>query len=126
MSHLTSVETCFQKLTYLEKALKKLNITYNRKQLQEKHTTDDGQIHLIIPQSNKYDLEFAWNGTTYELMVDVSFWAQPYTVDTFLEKLTHQYAMESLVGESQKRGFQVIESEKNLEGVRTLQLDRWN
>lgn len=126
MSHLTSMETSFQRLTYLEKALKKLNISYNRKQLQEKDTTDAVQIHLIIPQSNKYDLEFAWNGNTYELVGDLSFWAQPYPVDTFLEKVTHQYAMESLVGESQKRGFQVIESEKNAEGITTLQLDRWN
>lgn len=122
MSHLTSMETSFQRLTYLEKALKKLNISYHRKQ----HTPDAVQIHLTIPQSNNYDLEFAWNGNTYELVGDLSFWAQPYTVDTFLEKVTHQYAMESLVGESQKRGFQVIESEKNLEGVTTLQLDRWN
>lgn len=126
MSHLTSVETSFQRLTYLEKALKKLNISYNRKQLQEKHTTDGVQIHLTIPQSNNYDLEFAWDGKTYELVVDLSFWAQPYTVDTFLEKVAQQYAMENLVGESQKLGFQVIESEKNLEGVTRLGLDRWS
>ena len=131
MSHLTYMKTSLQRLTYLEKALKKLNISYNRNQLQEKHTTlstitDGVPIHLTIPQSNKYDLEFAWDGSNYELVVDLSFWAQPYPVDTFLEKVTQQYAMESLVGESQKLGFQVIESEKNLEGVTTLRLERWN
>jgi len=113
------MKTSLQRLTYLEKALKKLKISYNRKQL------PGVQIHLTIPQSNKYDLEFAWDGNTYELVVDLSFWAQPYPVDTFLEKVTQQYAMESLVGESQKLGFQVIESEKNLEGVTTLRLERW-
>jgi hypothetical protein len=47
-------------------------------------------------------------------------------VDTFLEKVTQKYAMESLVGESQKLGFQVINSQKNLEGITTLTLERWN
>jgi hypothetical protein len=126
MSHLTYIKTSLQRLNYLEKVLKKLNISYNRKQLQEKHSTDGVQLHLTIPQSNNYDLEFAWDGNNYELVADLSFWAQPYPVDTFLEKVTQQYAIESLVGETQKLGFQVIESEKNLEGVTTLQLERWN
>lgn len=126
MSHFTSMKTSFQRLTYLEKALQKLNIRYNRKQLEEKHNLDEAQINLTIPQSNGYDLEFAWDGNHYELVVDLSFWAQPYPVDTFLEKVTQKYAMESLVGESQKLGFQVINSQKTVEGITTLTLERWN
>jgi hypothetical protein len=94
--------------------------------LEEKHTQAGAQINLTIPQSNQYDLEFAWNGNSYEFVVDASFWAQPYPIETFLEKVTQKYAMESLVGESQKRGFQVINSQKNLEGVTALILERWN
>jgi hypothetical protein len=120
------MKTSFQRLPYLEKALQKLNIRYNRKQLEEKHNPDGAQINLTIPQSNGYDLEFAWDGNNYELVVDLSFWAQPYPVDTFLEKVTQKYAMESLVGESQKLGFQVINSQKTVEGITTLTLERWN
>jgi|688.fasta_scaffold367747_1 hypothetical protein len=126
MSHLTYMKTSLQRLTYLEKALKKLKISYNRKQLEQSQTPEVGQIYLTIPQSNSYDLEFAWDGKNYELVVDLSFWAQAYPVDTFLEKVTQQYAVESLVGESQKLGFQVIESEQSVEGVTTLRLERWN
>lgn len=131
MSHLTSMETSFQKLTYLEKALTKLKIPYNRKQLEEmeekeKHNPDGVIRNLTIPQSNGHDLEFAWNGNIYQLVVDLSFWAQPYRLETFLEKLTRNYAIESLAGESQKLGFQVINSEKNSEEGTTLSLERWN
>jgi Protein of unknown function (DUF1257) len=126
MSHLTYMKTSLQRLTYLEKALKKLKISYNRKQLEQSQTPELGQIYLTIPQSNSYDLEFAWDGKNYELVVDLSFWAQAYPVDTFLEKVTQEYAVESLVGESQKLGFQVIESEQSVEGVTTLRLERWN
>ena len=74
------------------------------------------QINLIIPQSNQHDIEFNRNenSDSYELVVDVSFWAQPYPIEIFLEKVTQKYAMEHLVGESQKLGFQVIDSQKKL------------
>lgn len=126
MSHLTSLQTSFQRLTYLQKALEKLNIRYNQKQLQEKHNPDGAEINLIIPQSNGYDLEFAWDGKNYELVADLSFWSQPYPVETFLEKVTQTYAMERLVGESQNLGFQVINSQKNLQGITLVSLERWN
>jgi hypothetical protein len=126
MSHLSVVSTSFQQLSYLQSALDKLNIRYNRKQLEEKHNPDGAQRNLIIPQSNGYDLEFAWDGKNYELVADLSFWSQPYPVETFLEKVTQTYAMERLVGESQKLGFQVINYQKNLQGITTLSLERWH
>jgi Protein of unknown function (DUF1257) len=126
MSHLTSIETRFQKLTYLKKALTKLKIPYNPKQLEEKHNPAGVLRNLTIPQSNGHDLEFAWNGNIYQFVVDLSFWAQPYRLETFLEKLTENYAMESVIGESKKLGFQVVHSEKNSEEGTTLRLERWN
>jgi Protein of unknown function (DUF1257) len=125
MSHLSSMKTSFQKLIYLEKALTKLNIRYTTKDFEEKHTRAGAQRNLIIPQSNQYDLEFAWNKNSYELVVDLSFWAQPYPIEIFLEKVTQKYAMENLVGESQKLGFQVINSQKNLEGLTEFLIERW-
>ena len=128
MSHLTSMKTSFQKLVCLEKALTKLNIPYNRKQLQKKHPRTGVQINLIIPQSNQHDIEFNRNenSDSYELVVDVSFWAQPYPIEIFLEKVTQKYAMEHLVGESQKLGFQVIDSQKKLNEVNKLIMERWS
>jgi Protein of unknown function (DUF1257) len=126
VSHLRSMKTSFQKLIYLEKALTKLNIIYTRRYVEEEHTQAEAQINLIIPQSNQYDLEFAWNKNSYELVVDLSFWAQPYPIEIFLEKVTQKYVMENLVGKSQNLGFQVINCQKKLEEVTELILERWN
>jgi hypothetical protein len=128
MSHLTSMKTSFQKLRYLEKVLTKLNIRYNRKQLEKKDPRTRVQRNLIIPQSNQHDIEFNWNenSDSYELVVDVSFWAQPYPIEIFLEKVTQKYAMEHLVGESQKLGFQVVDFQKDLQGVSEIIVERWN
>ena len=127
MSHFTHIKTRFQNLFYLEKALNRLNII--NKQQEKTFTTstiESSNISLIIPQSNGYDIEFAWNGKEYELVVDMSFWEQPYPIESFVDKIAQQYAGEVITGESQKIGFQPIKYQKNADGSDTLVLERWN
>ena len=127
MSHFTHMKTRFQNLFYLEKALNKLNIVTKE---EEKNTdlldSNSQNMNLIIPQSNGYDIEFAWNGQEYELVVDMSFWEQPYPIESFIDKVAQQYAGEVIIGESQKTGFQPIQYQQNADGSNTLVLERWN
>lgn len=123
MSHFTYMKTRFQNLFYLEKALNRLNINYEEKASSK---VESSTMDLVIPQSNGYDIEFAWNGQNYELVVDISYWEQPYPIESFIDKVAQQYAGEVIIGESQKTGFQHIESQKNTDGSNTLILERWN
>ena len=125
MSHFTHIKTRFQNLFYLEKALSRLNI-FHTEQKKINQNTISFQKNLIIPQSNGYDIEFAWNGQEYELVVDMSFWEQPYPVESFIDKISQQYAGEVIIGESQKIGFQPIKYQQNEDGSNTLVLERWN
>ena len=104
MSHFTNMKTSFQNLTYLEKALNKLEILHQK----QENTIELEKSNLVINQSNGYDIEFAWNGQEYELVVDMSFWEQPYPVESFIDKVAQQYAGEVIIGESQKLGFQPV------------------
>lgn len=125
MSHFTHIQTHFQNLFYLEKALNRLNIVHK----QEKriiNNSNSSTINLVIPQSNGYDLEFSWNGQEYELVVDRSFWEQDYPVENFIDKVAQQYAGEVVIGESQKIGFQPVKYQQNSDGSNTLVLERWN
>lgn len=122
MSHFTHMKTRFQNLFYLEKALNKLNIVHNKPVI----TSDSSNANLIIPQSNGYDIEFAWNGQEYELIMDMSFWEQAYPIESFIDKIAQEYAGEVISGESQKIGFQPIKSQQNSDGSNTLILERWN
>lgn len=125
MSHFTHMKTYFKNLFYLEKALNRLNVNYKQKQT----TSSDSNLsttNLIIPQSNGYDIEFRWNSKEYELVVDLSFWKQPYPVESFIDKVTQKYAGEVIIGESQKIGFQPVKYQKNSDGSNTLVLERWN
>jgi len=123
MSHFTHMKTRFQNLFYLEKALNRLNIVHEEKKT---NNLESVNRNLIIPQLNGYDIEFAWNGQEYELIVDMSYWEQPYPIESFIDKIAQQYAGEVIIGESQKTGFQPIKYQQNADGSNTLILERWN
>ena len=122
MSHFTHMKTYFQNLFYLEKALNRLNINYNKQSMD----SDLSHTSLIIPQSNGYDVKFCWNGQEYELVADIHFWKQSYSIKTFIDKIGQQYAGEVVIGESQKIGFQPVKYQQNSDGSNTLILERWN
>lgn len=130
MSHFTHIKTRFQNLFYLEKALNRLNITHEHQQINDLSNSNSEltsyNTNLIISQSNGYDVQFAWNGQEYELIADMSFWEQPYPVESFVDKISQQYAGEVIIGESQKIGFQPIQYKQNSDGSNTLVLERWN
>ena len=122
MSHFTNMKTSFQNLTYLEKALNKLEIVHQK----QNHSIEFEKSNLIINQSNGYDIEFAWNGQEYELVTDTSFWEQRDSITGFVNNIAKQYAGEVIVGESQKLGFQPIKYKQNIDGSNTVVLERWN
>ena len=124
MSHFTNLKTSFKNLLHLENALNKLEISYKR----EKKIINSKiyNINLVIPQSNNYDILFNWNGEEYELVIDASFWIQPYPVESFINKLSQHYANDVIITESQKIGFQPIKSKQHVDGSNTITLQRWN
>ena len=125
MSHFTHMKTHFKNLFYLEKALNRLNVKYKQKQ-KTIANSNLSAIDLIIPQSNGHNIEFRWNSKEYELVIDISFWKQPYPVESFIDKVTQKYAGEVVIGESQKIGFQPVKYQQNSDGSNTLILERWN
>jgi hypothetical protein len=118
------MKTRFQNLFYLEKALNKLNIVH--KKLETKSNSELFNINLVIPQSNGHDILFAWNRDEYELVIDMSFWKQSCPIESFIDKISQQYAGEVIIGESQKIGFQPIKYKQNTDNSNTLILQRWN
>jgi hypothetical protein len=129
MSHFTHIQTRFQNLFYLKKALDRLSIVNKEEKKIINNSNSDSKsynVNLVIPQSNGYDIEFSWNNQEYQLVTDMSFWEQPYPVESFIDKISQKYAGEVIIGESQKIGFQPIKYKQNNDGSNTLVLERWN
>ena len=127
MSHFTNLKTSFKNLLHLENALNKLEIPYKReKKVIEGNNSKLYNVNLVISQSNNYDITFNWNGEEYELIIDASFWIQPYPVESFINKLSQHYANDVIITESQKIGFQPIKTKQHVDGSNTITLQRWN
>ena len=121
------MKTSFKNLLHLENALNKLEIPYKReKKVIERNNAKLYNVNLVIPQSNDYDITFNWNGEEYELVLDASFWIQPYPIESFINKLSQHYANDVIITESQKIGFQPIKSKQHVDGSNTITLQRWN
>ena len=131
MSHFTNLKTSFKDLFHLEIALNKLKINYKKeKKLIDSVDTkslpskSNYNINLVIETSNDYDVTFTWNGEEYELVFDASFWSQPYSVETFISKITLQYANSVIITEGEKVGFSPVKLKNNVDGSKTITLVR--
>ena len=126
MSHFTNMKTRFQNLFYLEKALSRLNIQYE-KQKKDLNISNSElySTNLVIAQPNGYDINFCWNGQEYELIVDRDFWQQSCSINTFVDQIAQKYAGEVIIGESQKIGFQPVNYKQNIDNSNTLILQRY-
>ena len=124
MSHFSYIQTQFQNLFYLEKALNKLNISDTEQQV---NVSSSGlsKTNLVIPQSKGYDISFCWNGKDYDLVADLSFWKQTLPHETFLNNVSQEYASEVVIGEGQKIGFEPTQYKTNVDGSKTIVLERY-
>ena len=68
---------------------------------------------------------FSWNGSEYDLVFDASFWEHSCSIQSFMDKITQQYVSEIIAVESQIVGFEPIKYVSNLDGSKTLTLQRW-
>ena len=120
MSHFTNIETCFQNLFYLQKALDKLEIPNFKNDQVAKNKG------LVLPQGESNNITFNWDGEAFALSVDSHYWNQKYSVNHFLARVTQEYATETIIGESQKQNFKPVDIKEHDDNSRTISLQRWN
>ena len=122
MSHFTKIKTKLYSLEILKKSLSDLNLEWTTENNSVRGYQN--QIHkaeIIINQSNNHDIGFKWNGNEYELVTDLMFWSQPYSVEKFLNQVNQRYAYNSIIKVSEKEGFRFTKAENKQDGsVRVL------
>jgi hypothetical protein len=127
MSHFTQIKTRIRHLDCLEKALGDLKIDYERGSvLVRGYQGQTRQASLVIRQDNGHDVGFAWNGSEYEMVSDLAFWSQPWSVERFMGKVQQRYAYHTVVEESARKGFNLSTVENREDGTVRLVLQRWS
>ena len=126
MSHFSKIKTSLKDLNLLQKSLDDLGIAWDTNIHTIKGYKDQNHFaNLVIKQTNKYDIGFTWNGMEYQLIADLQFWQQSWSVELFLDKVTQRYAYNSIVKATQDQGFQTIEETAQENGSIRLTLQRW-
>ena len=92
MSHFTKIKTKLYDRVTIEKSLSDLNIEWEvgaeeiRGYNSQKH-----EAEIVIRQKNNHDIGFKWNNSEYELVADLMFWDQNYSVEKFLNQIHQRY-----------------------------------
>ena len=127
MSHFTKIQTKLYNLETLKKSLSDLNINWTVKTNNVRgYQNTTHKAELVIQQENSHDIGFQWNGTEYELVTDLMFWAQNISVEKFLNRLNQRYAYNSIIGVSEKEGFSFTQTETSEDGSIRLVLRRFS
>ncbi|WP_017294438.1 DUF1257 domain-containing protein [Geminocystis herdmanii] len=127
MSHFSSIKTQIRNINSLKASLGDLGINWKQGPSNVRgYQGKTSQAEIVIEQENNYDIGFSWNGQEYELVADLQYWQQPWTVDGFLQRVTQGYALHTVLTESSQQGFNVTEQQKNEDGSIRLVVQRWS
>ena len=129
MYHFSTVKTQLRKKEPLVEAL--LNLGYlpqEGEQLVRGFRGQTVKAELAIKMPKGGDIGFRWNEKTgaYELIADLDLWKQEIPVSRFLDKLTQQYALNTVISASAEEGFQVAERKNHNDGSIELVVTRWD
>ena len=126
MSHFTSIKTKLYDRATIEKSLSDLNIKWETEVNKVRGYKNQEEVaEIVIRQSNNHDIGFKWNGKEYELVTDLMFWEQKYSVNKFLNQVNQRYAFNLITKVSEEQSFQYVEAENQQDGSIRLLLRKF-
>ena len=126
MSHFTKIKTKLYDRVTIEKSLSDLNIEWDSNTTKIRgYNNQEQSAEIVIRQNNKHDIGFKWNGTEYELVADLMFWDQKYSVNKFLNQVNQRYAFNLITKVGEEQNFQYVDAENQQDGSIRLLLRKF-
>ena len=127
MSHFSQIKTQIRNLNSLQAALTDLGIDWKSgSKTVRGYRGQTRNAEITIEQENGYDVGFSWNGKEYELVADLQYWQQSWSVEGFLRQVTQRYAYHTVVNETARQGFHIAEQKQNEDGSIRVLVQRWS
>ena len=127
MSHFSQIKTQIRNLNSLQAALTDLGIDWKSgSKTVRGYRGQTRNAEISIEQDNGYDVGFSWNGKEYELVADLQYWQQSWSVEGFLRQVTQRYAYHTVVNETARQGFHIAEQKQNEDGSIRVLVQRWS
>jgi len=129
MSHLTILDTQLQSLQYLQNSLKRISqnfISTDNTKNNDHQKVDFLQGNLTKRVWNNFSIMLNWTPTGYNIVMDKELFASNNNsnVDILLDTVAQNYAVEAIIGESSEIGFEPLSYKQNLDGSKTIILER--
>tara|TARA_B100000902_G_scaffold312938_1_gene303245 strand:- start:63 stop:446 length:384 start_codon:yes stop_codon:yes gene_type:complete len=126
MSHFSTIKTKIKDKSALLRALQVLGHNTDVDQKLE-NPVDHKHDEVVVQVAVGKDIGFRLNPSTktYELVTDLQTWDQPVPVERFLDKLSQQYAVETITEAAKKDNFHVTQQTTNIDGSIELVVERW-
>jgi len=128
MSHFSTIKTKLKETEPLIKALDLLG--YNPSQdekfikgYQGKFTAVD--ISLDLPENTKVGFKWDNQANSYEIVTDLELWKYNLPIERFISKVTQMYAYQTIITQTQKDGYQIVEQKNENDGSIELVLTKW-
>lgn len=127
MSHFSKIQTSLKDLDLLKKSLNDLSIYWEPELNQVRGYKDQTTFaNIVIKQDNNYDIGFSWNGFEYQLVADIQFWQQPWSIELFLDRVSQRYAYNSILESTSNQVFHTVNETVQEDGTIKLTLQKWN
>ena len=130
MSHFTCIKTKIKERPYLIEALQVLGHEVEENKVLVINNPSHAEEHpaFLADVAIRNDIGFRWNKNreTYELVAELDTWDLDVPVQRFIDKLTQQYAVQTIVASTQEEGFVVEEKKVFNNGSIEILVNRWN
>jgi len=127
MSHFSTIKT---KLVNKDTLLKSLLLLGEKVDINQTLENPVGHNHdkLICDITVGTDIGFRFNKVTnaYELVTDLQTWNRSIPPKVFLDRVTQQYAVNTIVNTVEDDGFTILENKKTLDGSIELTCTKWD
>ena len=130
MSHFTCIKTKIKERPYLIEALQVLGHEVEENKVLVINNPSHAEEHpaFLADVAIRNDIGFRWNKNreTYELVAELDTWDLDVPVQRFIDKLTQQYAVQTIVASTQGEGFVVEEKKVSNNGSIEIFVNRLN
>ena len=125
MSHFTTLKTKLTDKDVLVKALNTLSYATQENVLLDNPVNHQHeQVRVDVGITRYVGFKLGDDGTLH-LVAELDAWEEPITVDRFLEKVTQEYARETVLETVQEQGYTVVSEHKSVENTIEIIAERW-
>ena len=125
MSHFTTLKTKLTDKDVLVKALNTLSYATQENVLLDNPVNHQHeQVRVEVGITRYVGFKLGDDGTLH-LVAELDAWVEPITVDRFLEKVTQEYARETVLETVQEQGYTVVSEHKSVENTIEIVAERW-